>query len=391
MHLYLHIPFCRRACHYCDFHFSTQLQDKSVVVAAIVTEIEQRKDYLKNKELTSIYFGGGTPSLLNINELHDIFLKINEHFTIAPNAEITLEANPDDISSDRLKIWRKFGINRLSIGIQSFNDLYLKYMNRIHSGEMAEKSVKLAQAEGIENISIDLIYAVNPLHTKPSKRITKNELQLTEIDFHTSWKNDIEKALSLGVPHISSYCLTIEEKTVFGSWVKNNQIPTVDDDFASQQFDLLVNSLENSGFEQYEISNFARNNHYAIHNTSYWKGEEYLGVGPSAHSFNGVSRQFNVSNNTKYVRAVNEKVPYFEIEMLTPENKANELIMTGLRTQWGVSIAAIEQQIGTLPQWFYDRVTTKKNQGLLRHENNFLLLTRQGKFLADGIASELFF
>ena len=391
MHLYLHIPFCRRACHYCDFHFSTQLQDKSVVVAAIVSEIEQRKDYLKNKELTSIYFGGGTPSLLNINELHDIFLKINEHFTITPDAEITLEANPDDISSDRLKIWKKFGINRLSIGIQSFNDLYLTYMNRIHSGEMAEKSVKLAQTEGIENISIDLIYAVNPLHTKPSKRKIKNEIQLTEIDFHTSWKNDIEKALSLGVPHISSYCLTIEEKTVFGSWVKNNQIPTVDDDFASQQFDLLVNSLENSGFEQYEISNFARNNHYAIHNTSYWKGEEYLGVGPSAHSFNGVSRQFNVSNNTKYVRAVNEQISYFEIETLTPENKANELIMTGLRTQWGVSIAAIEQHIGTLPQWFYDRVTTQKNQGLLRHENDFLLLTRQGKFLADGIASELFF
>lgn len=391
MHLYLHIPFCRRACHYCDFHFSTQLQSKSAVVEAMIKEIYLRQDYLQNKKLTTIYFGGGTPSLLNINELYDIFEAIHNCFEVAEDAEITLEINPDDVSHERLLIWQRFGINRLSIGIQSFENQYLTYLNRIHTAEMAEKSVRQAQNVGFENITIDLIYAINPLNTKASKRKQKTlPLTLKESDLHRIWKNDIKKAIQLKIPHISSYCLTIEEKTVFGNWLKNNYILPIEDVFAEKQYKELVSTLAFAGYEQYEISNFARNGFFAKHNTSYWQGEEYLGIGPSAHSYNGASRQYNTTNNAFYQKAIAENQLLFEEEILTQENRANELIMTGLRTKWGVDL----QQLSDIIQpneSFEKTLELKIQQGVIEQKQQKIYLTEKGKLFADGIASALFF
>lgn len=391
MHLYLHIPFCRRACHYCDFHFSTQLQSKSAVVEAIIKEIYLRQDYLKNKKLSTIYFGGGTPSLLNINELYDIFKVIHSCFEVSEDAEITIEINPDDVTHERLLIWQRFGINRLSIGIQSFENQYLTYLNRIHDTDMAVKSVKLAQKVGFENITIDLIYAINPLNTKVSKR-KKQALPLTlsENDLHRIWEKDIETAIKLQVPHISSYCLTIEEKTVFGNWLKNKHIGIIDDAFAEKQYRKLVNTLAFAGYEQYEISNFARKGFYAKHNTSYWQGDEYLGVGPSAHSFNGTSRQYNVANNTLYQKALAVNELLFEREQLTNENKFNEQLMTGLRTKWGVNLLQLTE-ILPLSNEFYDTLSRFELQGYLQNTDDVVQLTEKGKLFADRIASELFY
>ena len=372
MHLYLHIPFCRRACYYCDFHFSTSLKQKSAVTDALVQEIHLQKDYLQQKQLKTIYFGGGTPSLLNANELYDIFSAIQQNYSIDEKAEITLEANPDDITKDKIKIWQDVGINRLSIGIQSFDDMHLKSLNRIHTGEMAEKSVKLAQDMGIENITIDLIYAI-------------------PADTHSIWKHDLAKAIALQIPHISSYCLTIEEKTVFGKWLKTNKIPDIDDEFASKQFEMLLETLQSNGYEQYEISNFAKNKHYSVHNTSYWQGEEYLGIGPSAHSYNHESRQYNISNNALYIKALQEKKVPFEIEILSKEEKANDYILTGLRTQWGISLDKLSTIYGTLPDDFTSTIEEYLQSKHLQKNDLQITLSEKGKLFADRIASDLLF
>lgn len=385
MHLYLHIPFCRRACHYCDFHFSTTLTLKSTLVEAMCKEIELQAEYLSNKRLETIYFGGGTPSLLNINELYDIFQTIYKHFTVAEDAEITLEANPDDITKEKLQIFQRFGINRLSIGIQTFDAANLKFLNRIHTSIQAEDSVKLSQDVGIDNITIDLIYAINPLETLP-KKDRKNAL-----GGHSIWHSDLGKAIELNVPHISAYCLTIEEKTVFGNWQKKNKISPIDDRFSAEQFEMLLNSLESVGYEQYEISNFARNEAYSRHNTSYWKRHEYLGVGPSAHSYNGFSRQFNISNNPKYIEAINQNRVPCQIEELTAEEKVNDYLMTGLRTKWGCEISEIEKLVEKRWEIENEKILAKYlDKQMLVLDNQVLTLTRKGKFFADRIASDLF-
>ena len=329
--------------------------------------------------------------MLNINELHDIFETIHHLFDVQPTAEITLEANPDDITKERLLIWQRFGINRLSIGIQSFNNDYLEYMNRIHTSEMAMKCVQESQSVGITDISIDLIYGVNPNHRKKPKRKPKNPPPMfKEAEMHRIWEKDLATAFKLNVPHVSSYCLTIEEDTVFGSWQKNNLIPEADDRFASKQFNTLRDEMLSHGFEQYEISNFARGQKYARHNTSYWLGEPYLGVGPSAHSFDGASRQFNVSNNAAYLKSLDEHVVPFQREVLTPENRFNELLMTGLRTIWGVAIEQLKATGISIPDEFYQTIKTFEKQDKLTLENEVLKLTDKGKFFADGIAAELF-
>ncbi|MDP5121264.1 MAG: coproporphyrinogen III oxidase family protein [Spirosomaceae bacterium] len=390
-HLYLHIPFCRRACNYCDFHFSTNLQSKTDVVSAIIKEIYLRKDYLSDNKLNTIYFGGGTPSLLNINELHDIFETIHHLFEVDKNAEITLEANPDDITKERLLIWQRFGINRLSIGIQSFNNDYLKYMNRIHTSKMALDCVQESQDVGITNLSVDLIYGVNPNNYKQPKRKPRNPPPVfSEQEMHNVWNKDLKTVFGLGVQHISSYCLTIEEKTVFGSWLKNKQIVAIDDGFAATQFRTLQKQMQANGFEQYEVSNFAKDGKYAVHNTSYWSGESYLGVGPSAHSFDGNSRQFNVASNTAYMKSLDEHIVPFQREILTPENRFNELLMTGLRTIWGVSTERLKESGIIIPDEFYKTIKSFENQEKLTFENGVLKLTNKGKFFADGIAAELF-
>ncbi|MFT5885908.1 MAG: oxygen-independent coproporphyrinogen-3 oxidase [Arcticibacterium sp.] len=372
MHLYLHIPFCKQACHYCDFHFSTSLAKKSEMVKAICNEISLQKDYLHDKELSTIYFGGGTPSLLSNSDLEIIFSRITEHYTLQKGAEITLECNPDDITIPRLQAWRSLGINRLSIGIQSFNEAHLKFLNRAHSAEESSTCIKDAIDSGFDNLSLDLIYAI------PSK---SNDI----------WKKDLQIVHELGIAHISSYCLTIEEKTVFGKKVKKKLMEPIDDNFASDQFNILLNEMAKNNYEQYEISNFAKVGKYAKHNTSYWQGDEYLGVGPSAHSFNKLSRQWNISNNALYLKSIQKETVPFDSEILNDTDRANEYIMTGLRTKWGVNLNVLEEIIPLEKTPFPTQIKKFENNGLLTSQKKQILLTNKGKLMADFIASELFF
>lgn len=372
MHLYLHIPFCKQACHYCDFHFSVNTAKKKEMVDAICREISLQKTYLNQSILSTIYFGGGTPSLLDEDDLIKIFSTISICFSVAKSAEITLECNPDDITIPRLKFWKLIGINRLSIGVQSFNDDHLKLLNRAHNAEHSSRCIKDAITVGFDDITIDLIYAIPSL---------SNEI----------WKLDLQKAFSFDIPHISSYCLTIEEKTVFGKKVKQKLMKPIDDVFASNQFSQLLDSMNRNKYEQYEISNFAKNNRYAKHNTSYWLGEEYLGIGPSAHSFDVKSRQWNVSNNAKYIRSIMQaKVP-FESEVLSDVDKANEYIMTGLRTRWGVELKKLAEFQDIRNTEFADSIINFEKQGWIKESEGTLFLSQTGKLKADYIASSLFF
>ncbi|WP_304234969.1 radical SAM family heme chaperone HemW [Jiulongibacter sediminis] len=369
MHLYLHIPFCKQACHYCDFHFSTNLSKKKELVNGLVREIELQKDYLNNKHLNTIYFGGGTPSLLDKEELSSVFEAINRFYTVDSKAEVTLEANPDDVNDKSLQLWKSLGINRLSLGIQSFDEAQLKYLNRAHTAEHAEVCIQKSLDAGFKDFSIDLIYGI-PHPT------------------HDIWKKNLEKALSYSFTHLSAYCLTIEDKTVFGHQLKKKQMKPIDEDFAAEQFEILLRETEKHQIEQYEISNFARNHQYARHNTSYWKGEPYLGIGPSAHSFDGINRQWNVSNNGLYMKTLAEgKVP-FEVEQLSEKDLANELIMTGLRTKWGADLSKITSLVD---EDFNRTLSFYLDHQMLQKVGETIFLTPQGKLQADRIASDLFF
>jgi oxygen-independent coproporphyrinogen-3 oxidase len=369
--IYLHIPFCRKACTYCDFHFSTQLKTKGLLVDAICKEIELRGNYLKDKKINSIYFGGGTPSVLERNELEKIFKTLSKHFTWDTNTEITLECNPDDLSKEKLLELKELGVNRLSIGLQSFDDEELKWMNRAHTAGQSEECVKLAQDLGFTNISIDLIYG--------------SKFQTVE-----SWKRTLEKALSLNVQHISSYNLTVEERTALGVAVNKGKEVAIDDEKSSQQFIVLMEALEKNGFEHYEISNFAKEGFHAIHNTNYWKGAEYLGVGPSAHSFNGTSRQWNISNNGVYLKAINEGTEFYETETLSKLNRYNEYVLTRLRTKWGCDLNYIKTEFGiNFAEHFIENSTSYIPTDLQKKGTNYSL-TKMGKLMADKIAMELF-
>jgi len=370
--LYVHIPFCRQACYYCDFHFSTNTQLKQDLIKAICQEIALQKDYLNQKHLKSIYFGGGTPSILEKNELEKIFATIAQFFSWDKDTEITLEANPDDLNCEKLKDLLSVGINRLSIGTQSFDENHLRFLNRIHSAQEAEASIRTAQEIGFENISIDLIYAI------PASN-------------HIIWEKDLEKTLALQVPHISAYCLTIEPKTVFGHRLAHKQMPPIDDHFASEQLQILLKTLQKAGYEHYEISNFAKNQKYSIHNTNYWQDGEYLGVGPSAHSYNRRSRQYNLANNAKYIVAINQaKIPA-QIEMLSWKDKLNEYLLTGLRTKWGCKWKKINNLSKINFSEYQSKILEKyKNQKMLMFDDEKIYLTEKGKFFADQIASDLF-
>lgn len=372
MHLYLHIPFCRQACHYCDFHFSTNTANKRAVVEAIANEIILRKDYLPKADIETIYFGGGTPSMLDEAELHLLLNTINQHFRVSPHAEITLEANPDDLQREKLQQFYNAGINRLSIGIQSFHEPHLQFLNRIHSANEGEICVRTAQEIGITNISIDLIYAI------PSPD-------------HSILMQDMQKAFAMDIAHISAYCLTIEPQTAFGSWLKKKKIKPIDEEYAAQQFELLVKTLAENRYEQYEISNFARNGHYSMHNSSYWKQRPYLGVGPSAHSYNGASREYNVSNNARYVEAIQKQIIPTTVEKLSPADQTNEYLLTGLRTKWGVNKEKLELLSGSTFASIHTadlQQMAKKNW--IREDADNWYLTDSGKLFADRIASDLF-
>lgn len=387
--IYLHIPFCKQACHYCDFHFSTSLKKKDELVQAIALELELRKSEI-TEPIETIYFGGGTPSLLSVDELEFLIKAIYKQYDVIENPEVALEANPDDLtdlmlnSTDSGTIfeqYRAIGINRLSIGIQSFFEDDLVMMNRAHNSKEAEKCLSVA-TRYFDNITVDLIYGVPNM---------SNE----------KWTANIEKALSFGVNHISSYALTVEPKTALASFIAKGKIDAPKDAVAHEHFQILVNTLEKNGFVHYELSNFGKPDYFSKHNTSYWKGKSYLGVGPSAHSFNGNERSWNIANNTKYINAIQENNLPIEREILSVDDRYNEYVMTGLRTIYGVSLEKVKNDFGELyvshlkkeAQKFIDQgllmITSEINR-LTDEQVLNVFTTQKGKFLCDGIASDLF-
>ena len=375
--IYIHVPFCKQACHYCDFHFSTQLGKKEAMVGAIVKELELRKPEVDN-EVETIYFGGGTPSVLSNDEIERLIQAVHDNYKVTDHPEITLEANPDDLVSSRVKSrdffleYKNAGINRLSIGIQSFYDEDLKLMNRAHNAEEAEQCIKEA-TKYFDNITIDLIYGIPGMDNE-------------------RWKANIQKALDFGLPHISSYALTVEPRTALKKFIEKGVVPDVDDEQAQEQFYILVDMLEVAGFVNYEISNFGKPGFFSKNNTAYWLGKKYVGVGPSAHSFDGKQRSWNIRNNPTYIKKINEGELPSEIETLSTTDRYNEYVMTGLRTIWGVNLDRVALEFGENYLKYLKQQSAKfLEQDLLILANGKLLTTKKGKFLADGIASDLFF
>ncbi|MBA4239191.1 MAG: coproporphyrinogen III oxidase [Sphingobacteriaceae bacterium] len=371
--IYIHIPFCKQACHYCDFHFSTSLKNKDALVKSILIELDNRINYLPNKTIETIYFGGGTPSLLSEKEIFQILEKLYKLYNVSNNAEITLECNPDDLSDEKLKELKRLEINRLSIGLQSFDEEELIWMNRAHTAKESESSVKRAQDRGFENITIDLIYG-------------------SKFSNLTSWKKTLDKAIALQVPHISSYNLTIEEKTKLGHDFKVKKEVAIDDEKSSEMFLEMIDRLEKNEFIHYEISNFGKEGFFSKHNSNYWKGEHYLGLGPSAHSFDGTSRQWNVSNNNLYIKYLEEKSEaYFEKEILTETERFNEYILTSLRTIWGINLDYLKTNFSSdFVNNFLNQIQEYIKQETVVVKDKTYTLTEKGKLLADKIASELF-
>jgi oxygen-independent coproporphyrinogen-3 oxidase len=377
--IYIHIPFCKKACHYCNFHFSTTLNLKKDLVEALLLEIEltssygnSRGAYLANQTIETIYFGGGTPSLLDEDELNNIILHLNKHYIIAADAEITLEANPDDISFKKLIQWKNAGINRLSIGIQSFFIEHLVWMNRAHSAKQSVTALEAAMQEGFNNISIDLIYGIPGLD-------------------NDQWKYNVDQAIKLGIPHLSCYALTVEPSTALHKMIQQKKSADIDPEKQAEQFLLLTDWVEAAGYDHYEISNYARPGMRSRHNSSYWQGKHYLGLGPSAHSFNGSSRQWNIANNVLYIQSLKKNILPAEVEMLTPVQQLNEYIMTALRTIEGISIENIGRLFGNDAAEHIHKLS--KNyiaEGKIKYDGSSFQLTREGRLFADGIAAQLF-
>jgi oxygen-independent coproporphyrinogen-3 oxidase len=369
--IYIHIPFCKKACYYCNFHFSTSQNSMHEMVNAICKEAALRNDYVQD-DIATIYFGGGTPSLLTIEDLQFTIDKLYSLFKIKTDAEVTLEANPDDITEDKLSQWKEAGINRLSMGVQSFFDDDLQWMNRAHNAEQALKSILLAKEFGFNNITIDLIYGAPTLSDE-------------------NWLSNIEKALQLNIPHLSCYALTVEPNTALQKMIVQHKKENVDAEKQSRQFEMLMEKLMAAGYEHYEISNFARPGFRSKHNSSYWQGKPYLGLGPSAHSYNKTSRQWNIANNALYIKSINENAVPFEKEELSSTQKINEYIMTSLRTIEGASLQHIKNISceKTAAEILYD-AEKYFQKDWMKNENEFLILTQRGKLFADGIAAELF-
>ena len=369
--IYIHIPFCKQACYYCNFYFSTSLKKKDDLIFCLVDEIEIRKEELNKATVETIYFGGGTPSLLKCEEIKLLIDTVYANFNVVENPEITLEANPDDLSEDKIIELSKSPINRLSIGIQSFFEKDLKLMNRAHNVSEAKKCLEIS-TQYFSNISVDLIYGIPDC---------SNE----------QWRENIQTALSYGVPHISSYALTVEPETALESFIRKGIIKNVDDDKAEEQFLILVDELQQANFVHYELSNFGKADFFSKNNSSYWLGKSYLGIGPAAHSFNGKQRSWNVQNNTKYIKGIRQNQLPITRETLSVVDRYNEYVMTGLRTIWGVSFQKIENDFGRNYVKYLEKQSKKYiEQELLYIENEILKTTKKGKFLSDGIASDLF-
>tara|TARA_B110000238_G_scaffold23455_2_gene22794 strand:- start:6894 stop:8066 length:1173 start_codon:yes stop_codon:yes gene_type:complete len=369
--IYIHIPFCKQACFYCDFHFSTSLKKKDELINCLIKEIEIRKEELNNSIIETIYFGGGTPSLLSTTEIKILVDAVYKSHSVVAFPEITLEANPDDLSKEKIIELSESPVNRLSIGIQSFFEQDLKLMNRAHNSKEAKESLSLA-IRHFDNISVDLIYGIPDC---------TNE----------QWRENIQTALSFGVPHISSYALTVEPKTALASFIKKGIIKNVDDEKSQEQFLILIDELEKAGFLHYETSSFGKEGFFSKNNSSYWLGKSYLGIGPSAHSFDGKQRSWNVRNNTAYIKVIQQNQLPIERETLSNTDRYNEYIMTGLRTIWGVSLEKINRDFGHKYVTYLENQSKKYiEQELLYIENGILITTKKGKFLSDGIASDLF-
>ena len=368
--IYIHIPFCKQACYYCDFHFSTSLKRKDEMVKAIVKELILRKNELRQR-VETIYFGGGTPSLLSIDELQLMIDTIYKNYQVIDTPEIAIEANPDDIDRLKIKQLANSQVNRLSIGIQSFFDEDLQFMNRAHSAKEAKESLSLA-TQYFDNITIDLIYGVPNMS-------------------HQKWHQILNLAFDSGVSHISSYALTVEDKTALSNFIMKGKYPPLDENLAQGHFRILIEETAKHDYIQYEISNFGKKGYFSKHNTSYWLGKNYIGIGPSAHSFNGITRSWNISNNAKYIKSILDGVLPNEIEILSKKNRFNETLMTGLRTIWGVSLDRIDRDFGLDYKNMLVKNTKKhSDNNTLKIENNTLFITDKGKFLADGIVADLF-
>lgn len=370
--IYLHIPFCKKACHYCDFHFSTSPQYKDQMLTALSQEITLRKNYLAGEQIETIYLGGGTPSLLSADEIQVLIGGITDLFEVSPTAEITLEANPDDLNPQKIRELRQTLINRFSIGVQSFFEEDLKWMNRAHTAGEAQNSIKRVQDAGFENITADLIYGY-PLLSKPK------------------WEHNIQQLIELHIPHISSYSMTVEPATALSAFIKKGDQKPMDEGQSAAQFYILMEQLTEAGFEHYEISNFSKPGLHSKHNSNYWEGVSYLGIGPSAHSFNGESRQWNISNNSNYIDQIGLKKIPAEIEILSTENRINEYIMTSLRTSKGMNLNRINERFGSdYSNEVRDSLEPFIDKNWITIKDQIVILTTDGKLFADYIASELF-
>lgn len=369
--IYFHIPFCKKRCNYCDFYKSTDLTFIKSYIIALKSEMKNRLDYLVDKEINTIYFGGGTPSLLTPFDIEDLLLNCKRLFNLVNNLEITIEANPDDLSIEYLKQLKDIGINRLSIGIQSFSDVYLQFMGRRHSSSQAIMAVKNAQNIGFDNISVDLIYGIPGMSFQ-------------------QWQENLKEVFELNIQHISAYHLTYHEDTTFWNELKNGKISEIDEENSFKQFNELIELTEVNGFVQYEVSNFSKEGFYSKHNSSYWKQQEYIGLGPSAHSYNGFSRQWNVSDVKKYIELISMNETHFEVEQLSVKDQFNDYIITSLRTIWGVDLGFIKQKYGDkYLQHTLDVSTKYINSALIEKVNNVIRLTKKGIFISDGIITDL--
>ena len=371
--IYIHIPFCRQACYYCNFHFSTNSALQNDFKNALLKEAEIRREYLEDERVETIYFGGGTPSLLPTADIHEMMKVLSGNFNIEPGAEVTLEANPDDMDPRRMDDWRESGVNRLSIGIQSFFDEDLAWMNRVHKGGQAIDAVIKAKEAGFINFSVDLIYGSPGLSDG-------------------KWEKNIQTAISLDPPHLSCYALTIEPKTVLYKQIRTKQVEDIQPEKQAAQFLAGIQFLQANGYEHYEISSFAKPGMRSRHNSSYWQSKKYLGLGPSAHSFNGRSRQWNIANNLTYIKSVAAGMPNFEYELLQPRDLLNEYIMTSLRTNEGLDLRHVSNQFGKdKEKKLESNASVYIRDSKMEMKNERLVLTTSGKLFADGIAAALFF
>ena len=370
--IYLHIPFCKQACHYCDFHFSTSLKHKDNLLEAILMEARARKDYLNGETVQTIYLGGGTPSLLNETDLQKLFDEIHILFSVSSDVEVTLEANPDDLNQEYLQMLRRTPVNRLSVGLQSFHEDDLKLMNRAHNATEALTCIKLAQDAGLPDISIDLIYGM------PNSSAER-------------WGSNLATALDLNVPHLSAYALTVEPGTALFHQVEKGLVKPASDDEAAAQFQQLRQVSREAGMEHYEISNFALPGKLSRHNTAYWQGKSYLGLGPSAHSFDGANRAWNVANNLKYIKSWQDGKGDFELEVIDRNTAYNEYVLTGLRTKWGCAKQHLETKFGAELRGYFERMAKPHlERGQLQKDDHGYQLTESGLLFADAIASDLF-